>query len=173
MTDPGGHGTGIASLVAGKSVGTNPLANIIPVKAIAAGAPSIGSVSRAVVGILEAHQSRGNPKAVINMSFVTPTSQLRGNNTFLQQQLDDKTDPVLTRFNNANIATVMSAGNNATNDLSAHTPQRWAGSDTNHIVVGAADQNGLRAEFSTFLDSGLKGYLSVYTIGVNVICADF
>jgi len=85
-----------------------------------------------------------------------------------------KTDPfpkMLAALAKANIAVVIAAGNNAeTNpDLTQNSPQKWGGSSTPYIVVGAADQNGLRGPFSNYRDSNRKGIFSLYNHGVNVL----
>ncbi|KAH8821903.1 peptidase S8/S53 domain-containing protein, partial [Xylogone sp. PMI_703] len=182
IVDNNGHGTAVASLIAGTIAGVNRAANLIPIRfdARISNAQQVNSsvktLSRAFPGILKLHKSKGNPKAIINISFGMPAFMFSQGNKFVSLLEGSKADPFpkfLQECTAANIAVVMSAGNDAaTNpDLTQSSPRRWAKSSTPYVVVGAADQNGKRAPFSNYVDPAGAGILSLYNLGVNVVSA--
>ncbi|KAH8807745.1 hypothetical protein F5884DRAFT_900089 [Xylogone sp. PMI_703] len=183
MTDDAtGHGTMMASLVGGSVAGVNREATIIPVKItlvtqVTDSGSSIKTVARAMPGIIKAHSNRGNPQAVINMSFSFDKGLFGPSNIFLRLISGGQPDPFrkfLRRLNQANIVVALAAGNGGrsdNNNMANRSPARYGGTNTNHIIVGAVDQNGIRADFSNSQDTAGAGYLSVYTNGVNIVAA--
>jgi len=63
---------------------------------------------------------------------------------------------------------VAGAGNNRLHDLSLKQPVGSGGANTELIVVGAAQLDGERADFSTYIDIRRRGILSLYALGEGV-----
>jgi hypothetical protein len=171
MDDFDGHGTCLASCVGGVFSGVNKRANIVPVKINVEETDEVllNDIINAI-GLVLMDVGNNGVAGVINMSFGIPPEDFGVTDSQEPGSADPFPD-LLGRLSAANVVIVASAGNSATADISADSPRRFGGANTNMIVVGSANENGLRAPTSTFLDSSGNNILSIYAQGVNVMCA--
>ena len=165
--DLAGHGThvaGIIGAVGGNSkggVGVCWKASLMAVRVM--DATGRGTTATIVSGI---NYAVTNGAKVINMS-------LGGGGT-----LDQAFSDAITRAQNTNVLVVVAAGNNATNNDAAATPD-WPCNftQTNLICVAALDQNYALANFSnwgaTSVDIGAPG-TNIYSTwaGANAVISD-
>ncbi len=166
--DVDGHGTGMAGHVAGAVAGVYKNAEIIPVKVLFD--DGVLNAWRLVVGlqrVIANQHERHNPPCVISMSI-----------NFEPQQIDDPMifngrdalRPIIERLlPDSNAVVTISAGNLPDQEISARYPRAYGGSQTDLIVVGAADANGIRLDDSSWLDSSGRGILSLYVMATQVI----
>ncbi|MFZ5944627.1 MAG: S8 family peptidase [Bacillota bacterium] len=151
--DDNGHGTHVASSIAGKNVGIAPRANILPVKVL--DSEGNGSLENLILGLEWVHEynSKNRTKvSIVNMSLSVE---------------DDMTDEEKNRFHTAvktlvenNVAVIVSAGNTGKEE------KRYPAAFEEVISVGAVDISQQRAMFSTMGD-----YIDVCQVGVDVIGA--
>jgi serine protease AprX len=135
VSDPGGHGTHVAGIVAGnggrsdgKFVGIAPEANIVDVRVLGKnGSGRISSVVRGIEWVL-AHRTAYNIR-VLNLSFGAPTPA------------SYRTDPMSAAIEIAwrrGLVVVVAAGNGGPGRDTVATP----GIDPYAITVGASDDKG-------------------------------
>ena len=128
--DCNGHGTHVAGIIAGATLGVAPMARIAPVRVL--GCQGDGTVSDVIAGldwIARTHVA-GTP-AVANMSMGTPSSAA----------LNAAVDRVV-----ADGVTVTVAAGNSNTDACTMSPA----SDPQAITVGASDSQDARADFSDY-----------------------
>jgi subtilisin family serine protease len=137
-SDPGGHGTHVAGIVAGNGVrsqgqfvGVAPEANIVDVRVLSStGSGRISSVVRGIEWVL-AHRTAYNIR-VLNLSFGAPAST------------SYRTDPMSAAIEIAwrrGLVVVVAAGNGGPGRDTVASP----GIDPYAITVGATDDNGTAA----------------------------
>ena len=135
ISDPGGHGTHVAGIVAGNGrrsdgqfVGVAPEANIVDVRVLSSnGSGRISSVVRGIEWVL-AHRTAYNIR-VLNLSFGAPTPT------------SYRTDPMSAAIEIAwrrGLVVVVAAGNGGPGRDTVASP----GIDPYAITVGATDDNG-------------------------------
>ena len=135
MTDPGGHGTHVAGIVAGNGgrsdgqfIGVAPEADIVDVRVLSrTGSGRISSVVRGIEWVL-AHRTAYNIR-VLNLSFGAPTPT------------SYRTDPMSAAIEIAwrrGLVVVVAAGNGGPGRDTVASP----GIDPYAITVGATDDNG-------------------------------
>ncbi|KAK0622800.1 hypothetical protein B0T14DRAFT_601476 [Immersiella caudata] len=170
--DKDGHGTCMASCVGGQYSGVFKHASLVPIKILETGnnPPWLDHVIRGFA--LVEFDMLSAQMGVMSMSIGFPRDRLR----LRESQAPNSYDPfthLLPRLPGLKVVPVASTGNNAERgeDLGGYTPRRNGGTNTNLIVIGAADQNSVRAHFSNYLDIGGRGILTGYANGVDVVCA--
>ena len=135
VSDPGGHGTHVAGIVAGNGgrsdgqfIGVAPEANIVDVRVLSrTGSGRISSVVRGIEWVL-AHRTAYNIR-VLNLSFGAPTPT------------SYRTDPMSAAIEIAwrrGLVVVVAAGNGGPGRDTVASP----GIDPYAITVGATDDNG-------------------------------
>ncbi|KAK1757858.1 peptidase S8/S53 domain-containing protein [Echria macrotheca] len=147
-TDSLGHGTHVAGIIAGRTLGINPRAHVVSVKVF--GADASGSWS-AVLAALEyitntTSQSRTATRSIINLSLGADHSQ----------PINDAVAAAISSFN---ITIIAAAGNDARN-VSQVTPASAEGV----IAVGAIDATDTRCAFSNFGEG-----ISVFAPGAGIL----
>ncbi len=172
----------MAACVAGMYSGVYKRARVVPINIVNnENGGTVSGVMKAMLAMFNDVMAYRVEKGVLSMSFgIEPT--------YLELGLDDEytipklqeRDPFRELLNMAskfNIVVVMSAGDDATADLSSTYPQMLGGAGTSHIVVGAAGRDGSRLleptlgpNFgSTYLDAGGTDILTVYAIGEQLM----
>ncbi|KAK4446244.1 hypothetical protein QBC34DRAFT_411784 [Podospora aff. communis PSN243] len=170
--DNDGHGTCMASCVSGQYSGVFKHADLVPIKIMEKSeiAPWLDHVIRAFAMV--EYDMKTARMGVMSMSVGFPLESLKVRDS----QPPNRYDPfaeLLPRLEGLGLVAVASTGNNAGSGqgLGSHTPRRNGGRDTKLIVIGATDENSVRAHFSNYLDFGGKGILTGYANGVDVVCA--
>jgi len=146
--DGNGHGTHVASTVAGSTYGLAKLATIIPVKVLtAAGSGSTAGVISGVEFVATSRSSRGNRPSVANLSLGGSASTALDN-------------AVNTAVNNG--ATFVVAAGNENQNACNVSPARATGA----ITVGATTNTNARASFSNF-----GTCVTIFGPGANILGA--
>lgn len=128
--DCSGHGTHVAGIAAGATVGVAPAARVIPVRVLdCSGAGSVSGVVSGIEWALAHHTTR---PAVMNMSFATPESAA----------LESAVDRAY-----ADGMTVVAAAGNSNTDACGVSP---AGARVSALTVGATTNTDARAAYSNF-----------------------
>ncbi|KAL5342159.1 hypothetical protein BJX70DRAFT_395132 [Aspergillus crustosus] len=166
------HGTMVASLVAGKSVGIATSANLIPV---AAGAPKEGSLYyerqlEALVRVLddmEANPGRG-AKSIVNMSWSVKR-------LLTAWQMESVILEIFKKLKEHGALLVLAAGNDGPDELVDYSlPGSIAANKDvadNIIVVGSINKDGTRSSFSQVFSTGLNGEGIIHAPGQGVRAA--
>ncbi|KAJ7216082.1 peptidase S8/S53 domain-containing protein [Mycena pura] len=166
-TDPCGHGTAVASLIAGTTLGVAKNATIVPVRitnqiqcSVGAGVDDAGDgVNWAVSDFTTRMNSATKPKGgIINLSYAVRQA--------------DKTEQALTAAIAAGMHVVVTAGNENRNECfggpAPANEQRVK--DVGQFVVGMTDWNDARFE----TDAGGSNYgscLTLFAPGVSMVAA--
>jgi Subtilase family len=182
QSDEDGHGTAMAGCVMGQYAGVDKNAAVVSIKLFTntnndnSEANSWG-ISKAFTTILIDMLANNVPEGVVSMSFGCLQSSFV---PLGSGQTPAQADPFprLLSLVHGGLVAVTSSGNEAIrgNFLTDETPRCHGGPlpDNNQmIVVGAADYNGRRAAFSTYLNPVGENILTVYGPGVEVISADY
>lgn len=144
-TDCHGHGTHVASTVAGTTWGVAKRATIVPVRVL--GCSGAGTSSSVIDGIDWAISQKGAGPAVINMSLGAPSFA----------PIDD----AVARATAAGITVVAAAGNSNVDACTA-SPARAPSA----VTVGATGNTDARASFSNW-----GACLDLFAPGVNITAA--
>jgi hypothetical protein len=152
-----GHGTAVAGVASGTSVGVSNGANLISLRiAECQGSTSSGTIIAGVDWLARNHIK----PAVANISYGGPIS-------FLQRWLHIPTalDRAVNRAVRAGVTVVVAAGNNnpAGQNADRTSPARAAGA----ITVSATDTSDTRAGFANY------GKVDLFAPGVNIRTASF
>jgi len=130
FSDETGHGTAIASTIAGANVGLHQYAKIINCKIFGETQRATLLELQQLIGqILTRHQTSLETPKVVNISWVAPKS------FYLEEVIQDLIDSGIT---------VVAAAGNFGDDVANYTPAGMA----NVITVGASDINDYAAGFS-------------------------
>ncbi len=144
-SDCNGHGTHVAGVVGGSSVGVAKSATLVPVRVLdCIGAGSTSTVIAGLDWILQDHSQTPAP-AVVNMSLAGAASSA----------LDSEVNALL----GAGLTVVVAAGNSNT-DACGTSPARVAGA----LTVGASTETDQQASFSNY---GLC--VDLYAPGTNIL----
>ncbi len=167
--DDEGHGTRMASFVAGRYSGVYKAARIVMIKV---NEPGTGSIDAMVaictfIAMITDVQERDIKGGVLLMSFGLYPGDLK---SFVGDAGKDPFERLLAAAEACNIVVVMSAGNSEHLILTDRTPRMLAGAHKPHIVVGATMADGRRWTVpgeagSTWRDPIGNDILSVYAIG--------
>ena len=154
--DDRGHGTHVASSIAGKNVGIAPQANILPVKVLDAtgGTNRILDIIDGVKWAREWRSAKGEKVDVISMS-------LSGNKSIFGNYLD-RFESEINKCVEEGILVVCSMGNTGAEE------KRYPAYFDEVVAVGAVDVNKKQAKFTT-----TGNYVDVCQIGVDVIGANY
>ncbi|RIA79536.1 peptidase S8/S53 domain-containing protein [Glomus cerebriforme] len=147
--DENGHGTQVASVVAGKTFGVARKANLIAVRVLNANGD--GTKSEVINGlsfVLSEHNKSQNKNSIINMS--------------INGDLSDTINQLIQDLTNAGVHVVVAAGNDAT-DACNSSPS----SASSAITVGATEEN--TDKIANF--SNIGKCLDIFAPGVNIIGA--
>lgn len=142
--DCAGHGTQVASIIAGKNIGVAKLANIVSVKILDCNGE--GTNSDLIYSLHWVLKNFKKP-AIVNLSIGGPPSKL----------VDDAVNLIIDK----GIPVVVAAGNSA-EDACLQSP---SGVDR-AITVGASNQGDERARFSNF-----GKCIDIFAPGVGILCA--
>lgn len=142
--DCNGHGTQVASLIGGQSIGIAPGVNLIGVQAM--DCDGSGTVSN-MLKALDWVKSNAEKPAIVNMSFNGVKSDI----------LDSAIDKLI----DYGIAVVAAAGNS---DCDACN--RSPSSSSKAIIVGASDKEDRRANFSNY-----GRCITLFAPGCNILAA--
>lgn len=142
--DCNGHGTQVASLIGGKSIGIAPHVNLIGVQAM--DCDGSGSVSN-MLKALDWVKTNAVKPAIVNMSFNGVKSDI----------LDDAIDELI----DYGVAVVAAAGNAAC-DACNRSPS----DSSKAIIVGASDKEDRRAKFSNY-----GRCITLFAPGCNILAA--
>ncbi|OIW32658.1 subtilisin-like protein [Coniochaeta ligniaria NRRL 30616] len=177
--DHGKHGTAMASLIGGYVSGVAKGVQLIPLQVASENDDNNASqldvtvhtfkVVGAFLKLLQLQNGKGKPAAVLNLSISFIRAAL---STGLITATDN--DPFhhfLPLVTEANVAVNIAAGNDPSRDLDTYTPNVLGGEGTPYVIVGSTDASGKRSSFSTYLDPDQKGYVSIYNIGEDTLCA--
>ncbi|KAF5098207.1 hypothetical protein DV451_003486 [Geotrichum candidum] len=149
-TDGVGHGSHVAGIAAGYSVGVAKYANVVSVKVIDSN--SRAPISRIIQGIswiIDDHNKNPGQRSIINYSAVGAISDAR---SYAVQQATD-----------AGILLVTAAGNSAA-DACKYGPADMAPSNNGVITVGASNYTDTGASFSNY-----GSCVTVYAPGVSIL----
>lgn len=149
FTDTSGHGTGIASLIVGKTLGVSPAATLKNVKIGIGSSMTISQILEAFNAILIDNTA---PVSVINCSWTIPKSQI----------LDTK----ILELQSAGFVVVAAAGN----QLQAADNFSPVGLDT-VLGVAASDQYDRVIAWSTGVGSNWGPEVDITAPGISVIIA--
>lgn len=141
-----GHGTHVAGVAAGSSIGVAPAAEVVPVRVITCAGSSWGS---SVLDGLDWIVAHGVRPAVVNLSLGGAASSAMDN--------------AVARLTAAGFVVVAAAGND-NRDACSYSPARASSA----ITVGATDALDYRASFSN-----LGRCLKVFAPGVDIRSASF
>ena len=157
--DDAGHGTAVASTIAGANVGVTTHAKLVNCKIFTASyKPTLLELGAAMDAILARHAAAPNVARVVNMSWNTPKS------AFLESKID--------ALCQAGIIVIAAAGNDGI-DVSNLTPAGMA----QVITVAASDIDDVAAGFNDFsaVDAGITTnagrHLDFFAPGVAVTVA--
>ena len=147
--DCNGHGTQVASLIAGSTYGVAKNADLVSLRVL--DCDGSGSVSTVLAGLdwMMDHISFATRRVVLNMSLSGPPSVVL--------------DQAVKQLGEAGVTIVVAAGNN-NEDACRHSPGRVASA----LTVGATTVSDQRASFSNF-----GGCVDVFAPGVNVPAATY
>ncbi len=137
ITDCNGHGTHVASLVAGKHFGVAPLSSVVPVRVV--GCDGMGTLSALLEGLtwIAADVDSRDSNAVVNISLGISAV---GNDENLEV-IDQAIDAIYA----LGIPVVVSAGNGSTSACSS-SPARVADA----LTVAASDSLDATSSFSNY-----------------------
>jgi hypothetical protein len=182
QSDEDGHGTKMAGCVMGQYAGVDKNAAVVSIKLFVRTTDgTLGSnawgLSKAFTAMLIDMLTNNVHQGVISMSFGGPQSSFVPPGS---GQTPEQADPVprLLTLVRGELVAVTSSGNDAKigQILEEETPRCHGGplpDNKQMIVVGAADYDGRRADFSTYLNPVGEDILTVYGPGVEVISADY
>jgi subtilisin family serine protease len=139
-----GHGSHVAGIAAGASVGVAPGAQLVPVRVIGCGGSGWGS---SLIQGLDWIATHGVRPGVVNLSLGSSASAA--------------TDQAVARLTSAGFTVVVSAGNDNA-DACKYSPARAASA----LTVGATDVRDTRAVFSNF-----GSCLDLFAPGTNIASA--
>lgn len=154
--DDDGHGTHVASSIAGKNVGIAPKAKILPVKVLdgSGGLANMYDLVKAIDWARKWRSPEGKPVDIISMSLGGPANAFGGHFDLIHSSIQACV--------NDGILVVCAAGN--TGSEADHYP----GSFNEVLCVGAVDVNKAQAKFTTTGDQ-----VDICQVGVDVIGANF
>lgn len=148
-TDENGHGTHVAGVSAGYSVGVSKFANIVAVKILDAHQRgTLSNFIRAMAWIIKDHAALGEGRSVINYSAVGEISQAR--NLAINEAVKN------------GIVFVGAAGNKRA-DACQYGPPSNSQNSPGQIIVAALNYTDQPASFSNY-----GGCVDVYAPGVNI-----
>jgi hypothetical protein len=154
-----GHGTAIASTIAGKNVGLQQHAKLMNVKTFDLNQkPTLLDLGAAIDAILAHHQNTPTVPKVVNCSWLVPKS------FYLEQKIQS--------LINSGITVVAAAGNFG-DDVALYSPAGMA----NVITVAASDSDDIAAGFNNFATSSdvttnFGQVVDIFAPGVQVTVAD-
>lgn len=154
--DDGGHGTHVASSIAGKNVGIAPQAKILPVKSLDenGGTNRILDVVDGVKWAREWRSTKGEKVDVISMS-------LSGTKSIFGSYLN-RFENEINKCVEEGVLVVCSMGNTGEEE------KRYPAYFDEVVAVGAVDVNQKQAEFTT-----IGNHIDVCQIGVDIIGANY
>lgn len=154
--DDRGHGTHVASSIAGKNVGIAPQAKILPVKVLDAtgGTNRVMDIIDGIIWARNWRSEKGEQVDVISMS-------LSGTKASFGNYLD-RFESEINKCVEEGIAVICSMGNTGINEV------RVPAGFENVIAVGAVDIEKKQAKFTTIGD-----HVDVCQVGVDVIGANY
>ena len=160
FSDATGHGTAIASAIAGANVGLHQYAKIINCKIFGeTQKATLLELQQLIGNILARHQTSLEVPKVVNISWVAPKS------FYLEEAIQNLIDSGIT---------VVAAAGNFGDDVANYTPAGMA----NVITVGASDINDYAAGFSgtagadATITSNWGQMLDIFAPGVDVTVAN-
>lgn len=147
-TDTRGHGTALASLICGKTLGLAKSIKVKSVKVFGSTAITLGELIAALDAIIQYHLSAPGTVRIVNMSWLTVRDAL----------VDEKIQEMLA----AGMLVVAAAGNTGLN-IDTISPAGVPGV----VTVAASTEND--AEYVPVY--GVNRKLSLYAPGTNIACA--
>lgn len=154
--DDRGHGTHVASSIAGKTVGVAPKAKILPIKVLD-GSGGCKYVQDIVKGIDYAKNWRGPAGEKVNIISMSLGGSAKAFGSYL-----DNMENSIKACIEQDIIVICAAGNTGTET------DHYPGSFNDVVCVGAVDVDKKQASFTTIGDQ-----VDVCQVGVNVIGANY
>ena len=171
IRDTDGHGTAMASLVAGRLMGAERDVNarFVSIRVIDDDDPQpLWTAMRAYEIILSRVTQRD--RTVVSMSFQIYSADMVG---LEGQPAEDPWKVLIDWSNNAGVVVVCAAGNDGEDNTPVylHSPRKFGGFFNNLIVVGNAMHDGTRNPSSQYLDSTGTDIVTAYALGTQVLVA--